>query len=269
MNLERMGEANKGVGKERSERDEWNEWDWGEKVDWGTGETAVEKTATWNEVAEMAGQFDENDQKRVWGLPEKPVREVERKQNGGETVKLDEAMEELQDGRYELLGHGTTTVDLAERIMNEGVEVGGSGRDTDIDSNFYYLDHDYENLKKTLDNWQHEEAQQIVLVRVPVKYKLPFAGLGKNTYGVFYHDKDEHGTKGVYEGDYVYGWYDAESGMVRKNANYHGSLDNEEDVKYMEEVYQGIKQSYLETLPEDEREDWEELTKMYYDYVPE
>lgn len=232
------------------------------RIDAGTetGET------TWDDVAEMVGSFGENEEK-VWELPEKPAREIEEIDETGEVVDLLEAMEDFRDKRYELLGHGTVSAELAEKIMNEGVEVGGSGRDTDIDGNFYYLDHDDGKLKEALDRWQHKEAQQIALVRVPVKYKLPFGNFKKDTYGVFYHDEEE--GRGKYEGDYVYGWYDAGSGMVHKNANYHGNLDDEEDVAYMEEVYQGIKQSYLEQLPEEERGDWEELTKMYYDYTPE
>lgn len=244
-------------------KDGVDEWDFGEEIEWNMGDDGTER-ATWDDVAEMAG-FEESEQE-VWQLPKKPVREAERLEGAGEIVDLAELMGELQDGRYELMGHGTVSADVAKKIIREGVKVGGPGRDTDIDSNFFYLDHDYEGLKGTLDNWQHKNARQIALMRVPVRYKLPFGNFKKDTYGVFYHDE---GDGGVYEGDYVYGWYDADSGMVHKNADYHGDLDNAADVEYMEKVYQDIKQSYLEQLPEDERGDWEELAKMFYDYTPE
>lgn len=261
---------------EREEREKWDEWDFGEEIDWEMEDAGTETgETTWDDVAKMAGGFGENGENEgeAWQLPEKPAREAERIDEAGEIVDLSEVMEDLRDKRYELLGHGTVSAELAEKIMNEGVEVGGLGRDTDTDSNFVYLKHNYGDLKETLDHWRHNEAREIVLMRVPVKYKLPFGSHQKDTYGVFYHDEEEHGnyggSRGKYEGDYIYGWYDAGSGKVHKNANYHGDLDNEDDAEYMEKAYQGIKQSYLEQLPEDERAGWEAYTKMYYDYEPE
>lgn len=257
---------------DRSWSDEWNaktnEWDFDEEIEW-------------NDVAAMAEEFSGNQreseqtQERAWKLPEKPAREGEVQRENTEVLKLEEVMTDLGDGNYELLGHGTVSAELAERIMIEGVEVGGPERDTDTDSNFGYLSHKFETLRDELDTWRHNAAQQIVLLRVPVKYKLPFGSHNQNTYGVFYHDQEDEqsaesdGQRGVYESDYVYGWYDAGTGEVHKNANYHGDLNNPEDVAYMEKVYEGIKQSYLEQLSDDEREDFEAVAKMYYDYQPE
>lgn len=199
-------------------------------------------------------------------IPPKPPRETTPDLQS-EIISLEEVMTDLSDPRYELLGHGTKT-ELIPQILQEGIRAGGDGRDTDIDSNFYALNHELESLQNTLNHWQHNDAKQIVLFRPPLKYKLASPSQhSKSTYGVFFHDSTEPGV-GYYEPEYIYGWYDASSGLVSKNSNYHGNLDDPSDVAYLEQVYQDTKSSYLQSIPEADRADYELANNIYYQYEP-
>jgi hypothetical protein len=229
-----------------------------------------------------------------WEIPVKPDRDQPGNEKDLEIITLEDAMADLADLRYELMGHGTPTKDTAESIVRQGLVVGGTARDTDIDTNFIRLDWDYELMKQGLDHWKHNDAKFIAILRVPVKYKLPFLTNSKEQYSAYYHngtdrvvlasknlDDDDHGgweeedqdsrsnPEGVYEGDYFYGFYDANTGKIHKNPNYHGSLDSSVDVEYVESVYGQIKSSFLETMSEDEIPGWLNAASVYYDYKPE
>lgn len=231
-----------------------------------------------------------------WDIPEKPERPPNDIKKEEEIISLEQASQELLDGRYELFGHGTISSDFAISILGQGLLAGGYDRDTDMDSNFLPLGgNDLENLEDSLNHWGHKDAQFIVLFRVPVKYKLPFRYGTKEMYSVFYHngqddiereannepeddgwdeeessdDLDSDSIKGVYESNYIYGYYDANTGFVHKNSSYNGSLDNPADVAYMESVYDSIKSEYLSTIPEGERQNWKNRAKFYYEYQPE
>lgn len=231
-----------------------------------------------------------------WDIPDKPERPQNDIKKEEEIISLEQASKDLLDGRYELFGHGTISSDFAISILRQGLLAGGEGRATDMDSNFLPLGgNDLENLEDSLNHWGHKDAKFIVLFRVPVKYKLPFRYATKEMYSVFYHngqdnieieanneseddglDEEEKSEdwysshdKGVYESNYIYGYYDANTGLVHKNTRYNGSLDNPTDNAYMQSVYDSIKSDYISTIPEGERQSWENRAKFYYDYQPE
>ena len=72
--------------------------------------------------------------------------------------------------------------------------------------------------------------QIIKKYRIPIKYKSA-PGSSVAAYVPFYTGDDR---VGVYDKEYAYGWYDAEKDEVHLNPNYHGDLDDEKDVAYLE-----------------------------------
>ncbi len=162
-----------------------------------------------------------------------------------EVVSFAEIAEELENPRYEVLGHGTTSAENAKSILNGGLKVGGPGRDTDIDSNFIPLaNNDSKALLKSAENWQHNDAKFIVLYRIPFEYKLPMANLlGAETYRMFYEPNDGNpdAKSGKYSKDFAYAFLDVNTGMVYKNNEYKGDLDNPEQKAEMERKYQLLR----------------------------
>jgi len=243
--------------------------------------------------AENHSQTESFIARTPWEIPEKPDRDQSGIEKDPEIITLEDAMADLADQRYELMGHGTSIINSAESIIRQGLLVGGISRSTDIDSNFDRLDWDYVSIKESLDHWKHKDAKYIAIFRVPVKYKLPFHNDSKEQYSAYYHDgtdrvvlaskniadsdggwgEDDQDSRfnpeGVYEGDYFYGFYDAGSGNIHKNPNYHGSLDSSVDVEYMENVYGDIKSNFSKRMTEAERLDWLKVASIYYDYKPE
>ncbi len=189
-------------------------------------------------------------------FPEKPLREEMDRPIIEEVVSLKEAISDLSDMRYELLGHGTSSESSAKSIIEEGLFV----KDSAILSNASPLFREEHELKECLDSWRHRDSKHIALLRFPVKYKLPFS-FSEKMYGVFFE-------KRKYEREYIYGYYDANTGMVHKNPRYRGNLDKEEDVKYMETVYSNICDVVLDSLRGDMRESWDQQRKTFYDYKP-
>lgn len=208
------------------------------------------------------------ERKTNFKIPEKPLREEKDRPVIEEVVSLKESISDLSDMRYELLGHGTSFESNAKSIIEGGLLV----KDPSILSNAIALPRQEQELKECLDSWKHRDSKYIALLRFPVRYKLPFDSSEKG-YSVFFakvnSESSHHEIAGIYEGEYIYGYYDANTGMVHKNSRYRGNLDNEEDVKYMETVYSNICDVVLDSLRGDERESWDQLRKtLYYDYKP-
>ena len=159
----------------------------------------------------------------------------ENEQKPGGVKPWGEIKEVFDDDRYEILGHGTTSSENAESIVAEGLNVGDESgyfaRDVDVLANFCPLaNNDTERMHNFLNNWEHKNAKQIVLYRIPIKYKSA-PGSSVAAYVPFYTGDDR---VGVYDKEYAYGWYDAEKDEVHLNPNYHGDLDDEKDVAYLE-----------------------------------
>ncbi len=200
-------------------------------------------------------------------IPEKPLREEKDRPIIEEVVSLKEAISDLSDMRYELLGHGTSSELNVKSIIEGGLLV----KDPSVLSNAIPLYRKEQELKECLDSWRHKDSKYIALLRFPVKYKFPFSSSEK-IYSVFFtkvnSESSYNEVAGIYEGEYIYGYYDANTGMVHKNSRYRGNLDKEEDVKYMEAVYSNICDVVLDSLQGDDRESWDQLRKTFYDYNP-
>lgn len=198
-----------------------------------------------------------------------------------EAVPFAEIAKDLEDPRYEELGHGTVSAENAQSILNEGLRVGGPGRDTDIDSNFMPLaNNDSNALLNSAENWQHNDAKFIVLYRIPFEYKLPTANMhGSETYRMFYepNDGDPDAKSGKYSKDFAYAFLDVNTGMAYKNNAYKGDLDNPEQKAEMENKYQLLRNETASKITDPEEregflamaESWHEMGESMMPKQPE
>ncbi len=178
--------------------------------------------------APFKGQRDAMTESHVERTPE----ESEKKEGG--VVSWEKVKAIFNDGRYEILGHGTTSSKNADGILAEGLHVGDKSgyfaRSTDIYANFKPLGNDDpDEMKAAMENWDHKDAKQIVLYRIPWRYKTA-PGSGVEAYVPFYTGDEKAGT---FNKEYAYGWYDAKKQEVHLNPDYHGDLDDEKDVAYL------------------------------------
>lgn len=197
--------------------------------------------------------------------------QAEQEKQQFEVVSFAEIATELADPRYEELGHGTTSVENARGILQEGLNVGGPGRDTDIDSNFVYLaNNNPDKLRDSIENWEHKDADYIVLYRIPFEYKIPSANMqGAETYSMFYEpkDNDSNANSGKYNKDFAFAYIDVNTGLVYKNNKYKGNLDDPDQKAEMENKYQFLRNETANKIidPEDREgflamaENWHEM----------
>lgn len=199
-----------------------------------------------------------------------PSEELEQKKSQFEAVPFAEIAKDLEDPRYEELGHGTISAENAQSILNEGLRVGGNDRDTDIDSNFMLLaNNDSEALLNSAENWQHNDAKFIVLYRIPFEYKLPAANmLGSEAYKMFYepNDEDSDTASGKYSKDFAYAFLDVSTGIAYKNNAYKGDLDNPKQKVDMENKYRLLRNETASRItdPED-REDFLAIAESWHE----
>lgn len=198
-----------------------------------------------------------------------------------EAVPFAEIAKELEDPRYEELGHGTISAENAQSILSEGLRVGGPGRDTDIDSNFMPLaNNDSNALLNSAENWQHNNAKYIVIYRIPFEYKLPTANMhSSETYGMFYesNDGDPDAKSGKYSKDFAYAYLDVNTGLAYKNNAYKGNLDDPTQKAAMEDKYQLLRNETASKIVDpDERngflamaQSWHEMGESMMPKQPE
>ncbi len=210
-----------------------------------------------------------------------PSEKNEQEKSQFEVVSFAEIAKDLEDPRYEELGHGTISAENAQNILNEGLRVGGPGRDTDIDSNFMPLaNNDSNALLNSAENWQHNDAKFIVLYRIPFEYKLPTANMhGSETYKMFYepNDGDPDAKSGKYSKDFAYAFLDVNTGMAYKNNAYKGDLDNPEQKAEMENKYQLLRNETASKITDPEEregflamaESWHEMGESMMPKQPE
>lgn len=175
---------------------------------------------------------------------ERTAEEKEKKEGG--VVDWEKIKDVFNDERYEILGHGTSSAERADSILAEGLHVGDTTgympRDTDIFANFMPLgNNDPDTMRGAMENWPHRDSKQIVLYRIPWQYKSA-PGSSVAAYVPFYTGDSKAGT---YDKEYAYGWYDVENGTMHLNPDYHGDLDNEKDVAYLEREKERIEK-YLD-----------------------
>lgn len=198
-----------------------------------------------------------------------------------EAVPFAEIAKELEDPRYEELGHGTISAENAQSILNEGLRVGGSGRDTDIQSNFMRLANtDADALRNAAEDWQHNNAKFIVIYRVPFEYKMPLANQhSSETYGMFYESNNDSSDveSGKYSKDFAFAYLDVNTGLVYKNNAYKGNLDDPEQKMAMENKYQLLRNETANKIPDPEAreaflsmaESWHEMGESMMPKQPE
>ena len=243
-----------------------------EQAEAGNDEDTIERYK--NAIGEITSEQKSNS-------PVNLSEKLEQEKPQFEAVPFAEIAKDLEDPRYEELGHGTISAENAQSILNEGLRVGGPGRDTDIDSNFMPLaNNDFDALLNSAENWQHNDAKFIVLYRIPFEYKLPTANMhGSETYKMFYesNDGDPDAKSGKYSKDFAFAFLDMNTGMAYKNNAYKGDLDNPEQKAEMENKYQLLRNetaSKITDLEEREvflamAESWHEMGESMMPKRPE
>lgn len=216
-----------------------------------------------NTIRGIAGEQESNSSAN---LSEK----LEQNKPQFEAVPFAEIAKDLEDPRYEELGHGTVSAENAQSILNEGLRVGGPGRDTDIDSNFIPLaNNDSDALLNSAENWKHNDAKFIVLYRIPFEYKLPTANMhGSETYKMFYepNNGDPDAESGKYSKDFAYAFLDVFTGVAYKNNAYKGDLDNPEQKAEMENKYQLLRNETASKIVDpEEREDFLAIAESWHE----
>ena len=196
--------------------------------------------------------------------------ELEQDKPQFEAVPFTEIAKNLEDPRYEELGHGTISAEDAQSILNEGLRVGGPGRDTDIDSNFMRLaNNDSDALLNSAGNWQHNNAKFIVLYRIPFEYLLPTANrYGSETYKMFYepNDGDPDTESGKYSKDFAYAFLDVSTGIAYKNNAYKGDLDDPEQKAEMENKYKLLRNETASKIVDpEEREGFLAMAESWHE----
>lgn len=228
------------MSEKLSEGNSWfdeGEWDFPDLEFAGDNNNSDEESD--GEVATslvLEGEPPFSRQFRAMEEPHAARKPEENEEKRGGTVSWDEVKDLFADGRYEILGHGTSSDDRAENIIKTGLNVGNQsgydyGRDTGILANFCPLANDNpDRLHDSLNHWEHRNLKEIVLYRIPWQYKTA-PGQSVAAYVPFYSGDP---IKGTFLPEYAFGWYDAKTDMMHLNPNYHGDLDDENDVAYLE-----------------------------------
>lgn len=212
---------------------------------------------------------------KPWVVPDKPSVELGTNDNENMIISYDDVLDELQDSRYFILGHGTLE-ESAKQILENGLFVGNGGgyfaADTDIDSNFLSLDfEDKEQVKESLDNWKHRDYKHIVLYRMPKQHIMQVGSNGKAeslAVGFHYDNNPENYYRGVYEREFIYGYYDSNTSMIHKNLFYHGDLDKIEDAEFMKNTHEFLKEDFDRHLKqENENSEIEEVDRAELDNI--
>lgn len=216
--------------------EDWNNIDWPDITD----ALKTEKELPPNPLLEVEVPFKGQLEALEEPHAERTAEESERKEGG--VVEWEKIKEVFNDDRYEILGHGTVSAEKADVILAGGVRVGDAsgyfGRDTDIFSNFIPLgNNDPDTMRGAMEHWPHKNSKHIVLYRIPWQYKTA-PGSTVAAYVPFFTGSPKAGT---FDKEYAYGWYDAENGMMHLNPDYHGDLDNEKDVAYLEREKERIE----------------------------
>lgn len=114
----------------------------------------------------------------------------------------------------------------------------------------------FEENKPLMDNWQHKNSKQIIIVSVPIKYKIldiMGTGLYKQEHAAFYNtisreeaDKLQVATGRYVKPEFVMGMYNAETEQFISNDKYYENLPENEQEIIMDEV----KKQYIDTIKE-------------------
>lgn len=170
----------------------------------------------------------------------------------------------LAESGYMCLGHGTgrsgNSMDVVKSIFETGLRtkdnslyftsVGLSTPTPELIEQSKELGTEeptIERLKRTLDNWEHQESKKIIIARIPTEY---INSLGDSCdrdgemYGAFFTEREVAGKVTYYlDPKFILGCYDAEKESVVLNKNYELLLTQET----IEQLKKGYKKALEKT----------------------
>ena len=142
-------------------------------------------------------------------------------------------------------GHGTSSADNMESIFSTGLRC--SRRAETIYFTTIEMGKGNENLflehKEILDNWPHQNCENIIIISVPAKYQniLPDGMIGQ----VALIDlKYKPNKTGYLKPEFIKGMYNAKDGSFIDNPKYYENLPQEDQDKLFAEV----KQNYIDKV---------------------
>lgn len=149
-----------------------------------------------------------------------------------ESVKLEELRELLNEEGFTIFGHGTggNNIEAVSSIFANGLRASHN-------SIFYTtigldVDKDLSKFKEKLDNWEHFDSENIILIKLPNKYFNMFGDsmdLDCERTGAFVNEKADSIGKVTYYLDpkFIIGAYNRNISGVVLNPNYEYKLTDE------------------------------------------
>lgn len=155
---------------------------------------------------------------------------------------LEDLSDILNENGYFCLGHGTGRSGNSDEVVNSIFNTGLRTKDNSLYYTSIGLDTgDIKTLKTKLENWQHQDSQKIILMRIPVEYVNMFgdsADLDGEKFGAFYNEVQSQDGKITYYLDpkFIIGCYDVEKQRVLLNKKFERVL-NEDTLGVLKDKY--------------------------------
>lgn len=147
-------------------------------------------------------------------------------------IKLNSLHDILTEPGFTILGHGTggNNIEAVKPIFDIGLRASHT-------SIFYTtigldVDDSLQQFRNKLDNWQHLDSQNIILIKLPNEYFNIYGDmldLGCERTGAFVNEKIDENSNVTYylDSKFIIGSYNRDTKMVTMNPNYEKVLSKE------------------------------------------
>ena len=189
----------------------------------------------------------------------------------GEEITSEEDISKYFCGKDEyILGHGTNGgEEVVNAIISSGLKVQNSQEASfymntlrGLDSTSVILGNGSENFfeqnQKILDNWEHKDAKDIIIISLPTKYISHAFSIGVDNYEPFYvNDNDKGGL--LLRPEFIKGRYNAKNKTFTPNKNYYKNLD----ISKKEELLKEVKSKFTKLFAQNWLESPEEAKEFF------
>ena len=216
----------------------------------------------------MDGEPNGNsDEKRVtrWDDLMKPEQEQSERQ----FVRFEELEPIFADKNGLIMGHGTASAgndhDVVESILREGLrtfqatgsQIGEHDKDEvvgdrNLKNTAISLFSAYDgskpvmsDIKDVLDHWRHRDAENVILIRIPVEFINKYTSSSEERFLPFYTQKRDDAGQMRYFLDprLIIGNYNRETGLVEMNDQFQTESDEEFRSELRERLEEAKKES--------------------------
>lgn len=155
----------------------------------------------------------------------------------------------LKDDKYLVLGHGTGRKGNDEFIINSIFENGLRTKDNSLYYTTIGLDiPSIEILKDKLNNWEHCDSKNIILMRVPIDY-INMLGessdLDCERFGAFMTEHIDETGKLIYylDSKFIIGNYNVETELIQLNPSFEKELSKDSKELLIENYKKTLKKT--------------------------